>query len=121
MYNYSRIKYPLEMTMRRALMLMACSALVLQPALAFKTYEVTLKMSRAASSLQTAQSDGYACWKRTSPSLSFNGYHQPYLLNGYDVHRPAQVASFVSCMQNMGYRIDPNGHQVARFRHVSET
>jgi len=107
--------------MRRALMLVVCGAFVVQPALAFKTYDVTLKMSRAESSQDAAKSDGYACWKRTSPMMSFNGYFPPYYIGGTDIQRPAQVASFVRCMEHMGYRLDPNGYQVARFRNVFET
>ena len=48
-YNHTRETNPLEAVMRRALMLVVCGAFVVQPALAFKTYDVTLKMSRAES------------------------------------------------------------------------
>jgi hypothetical protein len=109
--------------MRGVVVLAACGALLLQPASAYKLYSVTVNMSRANTSMQAAQHDGYACWKRTSPIVLRNGPLPPfgYLGGGNDIHRPGQVTSFIGCMQTRGYRLDSDGYQVASFRRVSET
>lgn len=112
--------------MRRALLLVACGVLALQPALAFKTYDVTLRMWRANVSERAAQSDGDSCMKLTSRTISFNSGWPSYSAgnyyrSGYDVNRPERVTAFVRCMEARNYHLNPNGYRVAEFRNVTPT